>query len=208
MTTAYPLTWPDGWPRAHGRKRWPSQAKLSFAKARDTLLNELRLMGARSVVLSTNYELGTRTNLPKSSSRTPDDKGAAIYFTWKKKQYAMACDTYASIEGNMRSLAHAIGHMRGLERHGGGVMVERAFSGFQALPPPDGRPAPAQSATEPKQTCWEILGVPKGASAGDVELAWRRRAMVAHPDRGGSNDEMAELNRARDEALRHIGHAR
>ena len=38
----------------------------------------------------------------------------------------------------------------------------------------------------------------------DVEKAYRRLASLRHPDKGGSNEAMAELNRARDEALEEI----
>ena len=88
----------------------------------------------------------------------------------------------------MRSLGLAIEAMRQLERHGGGTMMERAFSGFAALPPP--------------RSCWDILGVPVGSSRAVIEKAFRERAPAAHPDRGGSNADMAELNAARDRALR------
>ena len=38
----------------------------------------------------------------------------------------------------------------------------------------------------------------------DVEKAYRRLASLRHPDKGGSDAAMAELNRARDEALEAI----
>jgi hypothetical protein len=48
----------------------------------------------------------------------------------------MACDRFDNAAANMRSLGLAIEAMRQLERHGGGAMMEKAFSGFVALPPP------------------------------------------------------------------------
>jgi DnaJ-class molecular chaperone len=77
--------------------------------------------------------------------------------------------------------------MRQLERHGGGALMDRAFTGFVALPRP--------------KSCWEILGVMQGASRDEINHAYRGRAKEAHPDNGGSNNAMAELNKARDEAL-------
>ena len=38
--------------------------------------------------------------------------------------------------------------------------------------------------------------------AADIKRAYHERARAAHPDNGGSDAAMAELNRARDEALR------
>lgn len=197
MTTAYPLAWPPGWPRAHGRRAWKN-SKLTFARARDGLLKELRLLGATHVVLSTNYELGTRTNLPLASRGTPADKGIAVYFSFKKKPMCMACDRYANAEGNVRSLTLAIAGMRALERHGGGFMMERAFSGFEALPPPTGTQEP------PRPSCWMILGfTPSMArTAENVRARYRARVMECHPDQGGTDKAMADLTRARDTAMR------
>jgi hypothetical protein len=73
--------------------------------------------------------------------------------------------------------------MRQLSRHGGGAMIERAFTGFVALPRP--------------KSCWEILGVLQ-ALVGTTLIAHTDRGP---PDFGGSNRAMAELNKARDEAL-------
>jgi curved DNA-binding protein CbpA len=41
----------------------------------------------------------------------------------------------------------------------------------------------------------------------DIERAYRRLAMERHPDKGGSDAAMAELNAARDEALQELGDA-
>lgn len=114
----------------------------------------------------------------------------AVYFHLKGKPMVMACDLYQTPYENIHSLGHAIEHLRGLERHGGGVMMERAFTGFAALPaPPSGR------------QWWETLGVDRNASRDSVLAAWKRLAMEHHPDRGGSPERMAEINAARDAAL-------
>lgn len=201
MTTAYPLAWPPGWPRNRSQKAWRGGKTLTFARCRDGLLNELRLLGARQIVLSTNYELGQRTGLPLKSGRV-DDKGVAVYFVFKGKSLCMACDRYSSAEGNIRSLTLAIAGMRALERHGGGTMMERAFAGFEALPPPAANSAP------PRRSCWDVLGItrPDLADAYTISKSYRNRAKDAHPDAdGGSEGAMQELNAARDEALALIG---
>lgn len=46
---------------------------------------------------------------------------------------------------------------------------------------------------------YEILGVPKDATAADIRAAYRRRASAAHPDRAqGDTADMAAVNQARD----------
>lgn len=53
---------------------------------------------------------------------------------------------------------------------------------------------------------YAVLGVPRTASADEITAAWRRAAMSAHPDRGGTTEAMVDVNMAykilSDEALR------
>jgi DnaJ domain len=118
---------------------------------------------------------------------TGNDPGAAVYFRRKKEQMVMAVDRFKTTAANLRSITLAISAMRTLERHGGAPMADRAFAGFVALPAP--------------QSCWEVLGIKPGANPHEIERAYRAHAVQRHPDRGGSNAAMAELNDARDKAL-------
>jgi hypothetical protein len=164
------LQWPPGWKRtSSNQKQWGSHLKLENSKG---LRNELRLLGADQVVISTDQ----------------DDDAVAVYFVLKGKRLVMACDRFDSQSANMRSLTLAIAAMRQLERHGGGAMMDRAFAGFTALPPP--------------RSCWEVLGIEPGSNRLAVGRAFRAKALKHHPDQGGSDKAMAELNAARDEAER------
>ena len=198
---AFPLHWPAGWPRTpvhkqvdsrnrwgrgEGRKRRP----WTFGEARDELFLELERFGAKSIVLSTSFRL-TQSGMPSKNFGVPDDQGVAIYFVLKGKQMVMAQDGHTRAEENMRALALVLKYLRGVEDLGGGTMMEKAFAGFEALPAPGQRPP-----------WWTVLGVGESASRSDVEAAYRRKARERHPDAGGSDALMAELNLARDEALR------
>lgn len=205
MTEAYPLAWPEGWPRTPPAKQVDGRYQFkkvggdgwrkpyTFAQARDALLAEVRKLGAGSFVLSTNFQTSRSTGLPRGDRREPEDQGVAIYFTRSGRPLAMACDRYTRAQENMNSLRLALDAMRQLERHGGGLMAEKAFTGFAALPAP--------------KSCWEILGLGTGnaSTAADVQRAWRERARGHHPDQGGSHSAMAEINAARDAALKIIG---
>jgi len=48
---------------------------------------------------------------------------------------------------------------------------------------------------------WHVLDIPPTASSDEINLAYKTMAMNAHPDRGGSHEAMARLNKARDAAL-------
>lgn len=66
--------------------------------------------------------------------------------------------------------------------------MERAFAAFERLPAP--------------RSCWDVLGVRRDATADEIKAAFRTKAKDAHLDAGGSAAQMAELNKARDDAMR------
>lgn len=182
---AYPLHWPLGWPRT----KWPKSSRFevaSFAVTRDNLFRQIKLLGGTHIVLSTNIHL-RQDGIPYANHRQPQDKGVAVYFLRRGKQMAFACDRWDKIEDNIRAVEKTIEAVRGIDRWGASEMMERAVQAFEALPPP--------------KSCWDILGIKPGASHDEINAAYRERARRAHPDAGGSHAAMAELNRARDEAV-------
>ena len=194
---AYPLQWPDGWPRTPDYKRESDNRfggkvyGLTMGRARDHLLAELERLGAKSVVISTNVAL-RGDGLPYATQRQITDPGVAVYFMLKKRPLVMARDQYKTVAGNIRSLTLAIEAMRQLERHGGSTMMERAFSGFAAIAPPDW-----------KKPWREVFGVDP-EWRGDISALYREKARNRHPDAGGSDQLMAELNVAYQEARREL----
>jgi len=120
MAEAYPLAWPEGWLRTAPFKRSPnSRFNTTFDRARSELMNELRLLGAKNVVISSWLPL-RRDGMPYADQarRSLTDPGVAVYFTFKGKQMVMARDAYTNVHDNLRSIGLGIAHLRGLERHG------------------------------------------------------------------------------------------
>ncbi|MBK6697449.1 MAG: J domain-containing protein [Myxococcales bacterium] len=59
--------------------------------------------------------------------------------------------------------------------------------------------------TEPRgdaESVWSVLGVPQSASRDELRLAFRRRALLVHPDHGGTNEAFRNLVLAYKEADR------
>ena len=193
MTEAYPLQWPDGWPRAkHNWRESDNRFRgVSVGRARDQLMDELRLLGATGIVVSSNVPVKADGLLYADNKRL-DDPGIAVYFKFKKKQRVMARDGFVSVAGNLRSLGLAIEGLRQLERHGGSLMLERAFEGFLAIAPPDW-----------KKPWREVFGV-KPDWRGDLKALYHEKARERHSDVGGSDTLMAELNVAYEEACREL----
>lgn len=158
-------------------------------RARQELEDEISRLGGRYVILSTNIEL-RRDGKPYAGQKEPIDSGVAAYFERLGKQMVFACDKWDRVRDNMRAIQKTIEAIRGIERWGASDLLERALTAFEALPAPKNH--------------WDILGVRRGATADEISTAFRAKAMKAHPDAGGSTAEMAELNAARDAALREI----
>lgn len=209
--TAFPLSWPTGWKRTPADARTPGRfgvakttpggykshsSELSVSQATTRLFNELARLGAphADIILSTNLVLRL-DGLPRSGQAAPGDPGAAVYWRdpYNGQPRSMAIDQYTRVEQNIAALAATIEAMRAIERHGGAVVMERAFTGFAALPAPGAARA-----------WWEVLGVAQSATAEEIKAAHRSLASKHHPDRGGTAEQMAAINKARDEALRNL----
>lgn len=209
MIAAYPLTWPEGWPRTERRTRatfgkahrgdgYRHYDDLTIQDAVKRVLAQLEHMGIApdDFVISTNVPLRL-DGYPRSDAREPQDPGTAVY--WQDKQRArkvIAIDRYDRVADNLAAIAASLDALRGLKRWGGQIL-DRAFTGFTALP------APGQA----QARSWrDIIGVdPNEYDLDRVRAAYRARAAQLHPDRGGSDDAMAALNAAWAQAETALG---
>ena len=196
--TRYPLQWPEGWKRTPSYQRktatFSRQGKaLTVFDGVQRVLDELQRLGVHQddVIVSTNLQ--TRLDgLPRSNQARPGDPGVCVY--WKPAKSPMRCmavDRYDEVQDNLAAVAATLEAMRSIERHGGAAILDRAFTGFAALPAPVGG----------KRDWWTVLELPSTASQAEIRDAFNRLAREHHPDRGGSDERMAEIIRARDEAL-------
>lgn len=201
VPSQFPLAWPDGWPRtaAHQRRdgrdifrlgTWQDRSYYTIATASATLRTELERLGARNLVVSSDLKMRVDGSGPLSNQKAPENPGVAIYFSLNGDSMVMARDAFMRVEENIRSLAMAVEAMRQLERHGGGTMLKRAFSGFVALPPPHAITTPAQRAW------WLVLGLDGGANPEAIQAAWKARIRTA------TEAERLEINLARDEGMK------
>lgn len=199
MTQAYPLAWPEGWPRTKYHMQKNGQFKhdnrrIGIEAATRRVFAELQKLGVTNptddAIISTNLKLNMR-GYPRGDQGEPQDRGVAVYWQSKNKPMrVMAIDAYLTVADNLAAIAATLEAMRAIERHGGAQIMDRAFTGFMALP-----------ASGPKW--WEILGVTPNATVNEIEFAWRKKAIEKHPDRGGTHAAMAEVNAARDEGLKY-----
>lgn len=195
--TRYPLTWPSGWRRTpasqrtsgrfsvHGTGTYTYKQQVTVGEGVKRILKSLGMLGVRDgdAIISTNVEVRL-DGLPRSGQAAPQDPGAAVY--WKKSGYkaqkVIAIDHYDRVADNLAAIAATLEAMRAIDRHGGATILDRAFTGFDMLPAPkDWR---------------EVLGLNGEAGLDVAQAQYRKLALKAHPDQGGSQAAMAKLNSA------------
>lgn len=214
VATPFPLKWPVGRPRRAPQNRkdgrfgtksreyskhisgssWLVSKEMTVAGAIQRLQRELDAIRARYAVVSSNLEVRL-DGLPRSGQRDPDDPGVAVYFQLDGRPHCMPCDTYKRVADNLAAIAAHIEATRAIERHGVATVGEM-FAGFVALPSPDMQ--------RPWRDVFEMRDAGQ-VTAAQVRAAYTRLARERHPDTGGSDAMMAELNVARDAALREVG---
>jgi hypothetical protein len=190
----FPLEWPAGWKRtpAPNRVNGPFRTKesnwLSVTQATARLETELERLNAKSPTLSTNVSL--RLDGRPRSDENPKDPGAAVYFTFRGRATVLAADRYRLVADNIAAIAAHIESLRRIERHGVGTM-EQALAGYRSLP--------ADTAAN-----WRAVfgfAADSTPTLDQVDKAYKAAARQHHPDAGGSDINMAHVNRARDYAL-------
>lgn len=188
----FPLAWPESMPRTGNKIT--SKFKTSLSGALKNVRGSLHAFAVDSgkkvvdEVISSNVSLGVER---------PADTGVAVWFTWDGMQVCIAVDRYPKVEDNLQAIHHILEARRTEMRHGGLHIVRATFQGFKALPAPPG-----------KKSWREVLLFHQDIRPNKdmVEKRYRELATERHPDKpGGSNDAMAELNAAKQAALKEIG---
>lgn len=208
----YPLTWPQGWRRTPPGKRmngkfnksvkvrtndgssYTRKSDLTVYDSVTRVLEELRMFGVLEgdAIISTNLPVRL-DGLPRSDARKPQDPGVAVY--WERpsdhgKTKVMAIDAYDEVADNLAAIAATLEAMRAIERHGGAVILDRAFEGFVALMAPGQTPLPWR----------DVLEAHGVNDLAEVERLYKEARSAAHPDTGGNDDLFNQVQRAWKEA--------
>lgn len=210
----HPLHWPAGWRRTEASQRerakfsksvrqygkhsdgreyaYDRKQALTIAEATQRVLEELGRMGVASddIVISSNLRLRL-DGMPASGQANPEDCGAAVYWRHGAGTRCMAVDRYDRVQDNLAAIAATLDALRAVERHGGATILDRAFTGFVALPAP--------------RAWWQVLELPgPNPTREQLESAHRRLISKHHPDKGGDAETAADINTARDQGMEAI----
>lgn len=177
--SAYPLTWPHGFPRSKAREagRFNTSLHGALKNVEDSLRRFAVDSGKeiKALVISSNVTLG---------AQNPPDPGVAVWFTWDGLQVCIPVDRYSRVEGNLQAIHHIIEARRVELRHGTLALVRATFTGFKALP-------------DHSESWRAVLGCGSGTvTLAHAEDCYRRRRSEAHPDRGGRPEDFDRVEKA------------
>lgn len=188
MIEAFPLHWPVGHSRS--KEKINSRFKVTMDKAQRFLRSEIERLRGTDLIISTNVPVKNNGLLYSDWMRRKiDDPGAAIYFKYNGKDVAMCCDQYERVWENIYALAKGIEAIRGMQRWGASDFIDRAFTGFKALP---------ESVVS--DTWNNILEIDPHASYSEIKQAYFKKAKTAHPDAGGNADLFNKIATAFNQA--------
>lgn len=176
-----PLNWPAGLDRTDPGKR-ESTNKFS-AGARQTkreLKRQLEMLNVDSWTLDTETGSG-------------GDPGVVLRWEDDGTQRYVACDTYTNRKSNLRELFLWLKEMRMQEKR----PVSTPQSAFAAAELPAGDDDAIVMDTPPH----EVLGVQPDADEQTVKAVYQVKVKDAHPDNGGTQEELSRVKRAKEAML-------
>ena len=178
MKFEYPLQWLPQQPRT---KR-PERARFghhSISNAGVLLVDELRKLGAKNCIISTNLQ--TKISGGFYANQKVEDSGVVIYFDLNGEGKAMACDRWDKPEHNLWALNLSISAIRGLERWGGSEFLDGLFTGFKALP------TPGQCMNMSIQYFSDVDNLEH------LGLKYKKLLKELHPDMGGNSEGFQDM---------------
>ena len=179
------VPWPPNRTVTADRKNGPFRTSMSDAcdrveKAVSAFTRTGRSWRTKELWIYADGKLGTKQRFLANQPGVRDSR-VAVEFDLDGTKYSIVADRYFEPWQNLAGIAEYINAIRAQERNGI-FTAEEMFATFAALPA--------------RSPWWEVLCIESFAPLADAEAAYRRLAKSRHPDSGGSDDAMAELNAA------------
>ncbi len=110
---------------------------------------------------------------------------AAVMFSINGRDQVFRCDRFDDAETNLRAIYLTLEPTRLAAQRG--ILEELASLAVAMLP-----------AGKFSRPAWEVLGISQDSQLDVAETVWRMKAKTSHPDKGGTEEQMTELNEALD----------
>jgi hypothetical protein len=187
------LEWPAGFDRTPTRERSKNQRfDVSLTQAFDDLEAELDRLGVDDYRYSFDARSRQRDGRPYSRSN-PDDPSFVLRWTMDGQQFAVACDRWATLRDNVRSVGLYVREKRKMENR----PVTTGTSEFAnaRLPSSD------ESTVTGEPPAHVVLDISPEASDDAVRAAYRERLKEVHPDVGGDPEQFKRVQHAKERLL-------
>jgi len=160
------------------------------------LQTTLKKLGAKQFEIKQSYSGGKES--------------VAIMFTMvgsdkMEREYRFICDNYSDPKDNLRAAQKTLQYWWSIlfdykvRIEGQKSTVETLLAAFRVLP---SQQVLIKMLPDPdKKQPHEILGIAYDANRDEIQRAFREQAQVVHPDKGGDNESMQRLIRAKDEMI-------
>jgi len=191
------LDWPTEFERTDPSDREPYSGgfRVTRSVAFGNVLDELRTWdGVTDVQLDSGAEHQKRNPNKPYANASYDDPGVVVRFTKDGEEMAAACDRWDNPRDNAQDLYHYLHETRMQEQRG----TVTAESEYDKLRLPSGDEDAVAAGSPP---AYATLGVDPDASEAEVQAAFREKLKERHPDHGGSEEQFAELQDAREAML-------
>lgn len=187
MTWNDDLAWPVGFGKENG-SGGTGAFKVDLDQAEREMARTLEALGATSAYLSSDNPLGANGR-PKGMFGKYEHSAVVLHFVRQGKELTIPCDKFDSLRANVRALGLSVAAIYLMDRYGTSQLMDAALSGFAALPA-------GGMATPPPKPWYDVFGIPESAPAELVEAAYKVALKRSHPDKGGSEQEFQQVQRA------------
>jgi len=193
---AYPLSWPSGYPRS--KPQMSRFGGITLFQSRQEVYEEVRILIGKSkldrydCIISSNMKT-RKDGEVYSNAKEPEDSGVAVYFMYKDTQRVFACDKWLYVRHNLHAIAKSISAIRGLDRWGVSEMLDRIFTGFIGITDDAGKDV-------------GIFEINSSTTIEDIKRQYKQMAKERHPDNGGDENLMIELNSAYQQTISMFTH--
>jgi len=171
--------------------------RASYDKAIRSLRHELTQIGATDVVIEAGFSDSDLRNdgLPRATVRP---RFSTVRVTFKKggTPLSFVAGGHADYTQNVYLVSKTLEALRAVDRYGC-TQANEQYKGWAQLPPGGGSVAVVEWSSVDAARTWmaDLVVLPFGTP---VRKLFIEASKMAHPDAGGSDELMSQVNRARD----------
>ena len=189
----------DKWPRSETpRHQRGFPFKSGYQDTLDKLDRELRHLGTREVVIQVRCKReAIRLNGQLRGDAVLEHPGVILSFKRQNKHpMSMACDACGHWQQNIRAIVLTLERLRLADLYGVTQSGEQ-YRGWEALPPPGAPELRAMTKDQAADLIAKWSAIPQDVMLADAHVlkaAIRIARVKAHPDKGGSAADAAEVS--------------